>query len=435
MSLGPSRCFRAVLFLLLIATSISSLAQQVAPRQRILQSVDNTRLTRLPGNTHPLARAEFDRGRAPDSLPAERMLLLLSRAPEQETALAQFLEDQQNSTSPNYRRWLTPEEFGQKFGPADADVQTITAWLQTQGFRVNRVAQSKNLIEFSGTSAQVRNSFRTELHKYVVDGKEYWANATDPQIPSALTPVVKGFVALNNFPIKPQHRDFGVFKRDADGTVRPELTVSDGTTNYYALGPADFATIYKTSSLISAGTNGTGQTIALIGETKINLQDVTDFRTFFGLSGGSASVVLDGTDPGIVPGAEAEALLDVQWAGAVAPAADVKLVSAQSTATTGGIFLAANYAIQQNLASVISLSYGNCEINLGTGGNQFMQAMWQQAAAQGITVIVSTGDEGSASCDYHGFSDIASNGLSVNGFASTPYNVAVGGTDFDDANA
>lgn len=439
MSVVLARLFRPALILITLAAFLasSSIAQQVAPRQRIVQSIDNSRVTKLPGNTHPLARAEFDHGRAPDSLAADRMLLLLSRTPEQEVALAQLLDEQQTQGAANYRRWLTPEEFGQKFGTADADIQTITAWLQTQGFRVNRVAASRNVIEFSGSARQVRQSFHTELHKYVVGGKQYWANASDPTIPTALTSVVEGVVSLNNFPHRPQNRNFGVFTRNAEGLITPQVTMPDGNGgNYYGVGPADFATIYKTNSLLSAGTNGTGQTIALIGETNINLQDVTDFRNLFSLGTGSTSVVIDGADPGIVnKGLETEALLDVEWASAVAPGANVQLVSAQSTTTTPGIYLAANYAIEQNQASVLSLSFGSCEANLGTGGNGFVQALWQQAAAQGITVLVSSGDEGSAGCDYHGSSKIATRGLGVNGLASTPYNVAVGGTDFDDANS
>ncbi|HUO61101.1 MAG TPA: protease pro-enzyme activation domain-containing protein, partial [Candidatus Acidoferrales bacterium] len=424
MSLGSARLFRqaSALIALAVLFASASFAQQVAPRQRIVQSIDNARLTRLPGNTHPLARAEFDRGRAPDSMAADRMLLLLSRAPEQQAALSQFLDEQQTQGSANYRHWLTPEEFGQKFGAADADIQTITAWLQTQGFRVNRVAASRNVIEFSGSAGQVRNAFHTELHKYVVSGNQYWANANDPQIPSALASVVKGVVSLNNFPHRPQHHRFGVFSRDAEGVTRPQVTVKDSSGNtYYGVGPADFSTIYNTAPLLSAGTNGTGQTIALIADTNINLQDVTDFRNLFSLGAGSTSVIIDGIDPGVVTGdAETEALLDVQWASAAAPGANVQLVTAQDTWTTAGIFLAANYAIEQNQASVLSFSFGTCEANLGTSGNGFMQALWQQAAAQGITVVVAAGDEGSAGCDYHGTSDIAANGLAVNGFASTP---------------
>ena len=434
MPFGKLHFLRFALVLILISLFAGLLmAQQPAPRQRILQSIDNTRLTKLSGNTHPLARAEYDRGRAPDSLAADRILLLLSRTPEQEAALAQLLDDQQTVGSANYRRWLTPEEFGQQFGAADADIQTITAWLQTQGFQINSVSASKNLIEFSGTAGQVRNSFHTELHKYAVGGKEYWANAADPHIPTALLPVVKGLVSLNNFPHKPQYRKLGALPRNAQG--KPEMTGTINGTTFYGVGPADFATIYKTSSLLSAGTTGSGQTIAIIGDSNIDLQDVTDFRSFFSLTGGSASVVVDGTDPGIVPGDSVEALLDVQWSGAVAPGANVKLVTAQQTTTTAGIFLAANYAIQQNIGGILSLSFGSCEPYLGTAGNQYVQALWQQASAQGITVLVSTGDEGSAGCDYHAYSDIAQNGLAVNGFASTPYNIAVGGTDFDDANS
>jgi len=420
---------------LLLLSSSLAFGQQPAVRARILQPVDNQRRITLSGNTHVLARAEFDQGAASGSMPMKRMMLLLSRAPEQQAALDKLVEDQQTPSSPNYRRWLTPTEFGQKFGPADSDVETIAAWLQQQGFQVERVASGKNIIEFSGDADQVQKAFHTSIHKYVVSGKEHWANSSDPEIPEALAPVVKGIVSLNNFPRKPQHRNFGLFSRNpSSAEVTPQFTVSDGTTSYYAVGPADFATIYNTAPLLQAGNNGAGQVIAIVGHTNVHLQDVADFRSFFNLGAGNTSVVLDGPDPGIVSGDETESLLDLEWANAVAPGASVVLVSAADTATTSGLDLAAFHIIENNTAGVMSESYGACEASLGTAGNQFYQQMWQQAAAQGITVVVSSGDDGSAGCDYQGTSYVAQSGLTVNGIASTPFNVAAGGTDFDDAN-
>src|SRR5271157_4442521 len=192
-----------------------------APQPLITQPVDESQLTTLTGNTYPMARPEFDLGAAPASLPMERMLLVLKRSPEQEFALRKLLDDQQDKTSPNYHKWLTPEEVGQQFGPTDTDMQTITAWLQSRGFQVGST-KGRTVLEFSGSASQVQEAFHTTIHKYIVNGEQHWANATDPQIPTALTPAVAGVASLNNFPKKPLNRFVGGFSRDkATGKVRP----------------------------------------------------------------------------------------------------------------------------------------------------------------------------------------------------------------------
>lgn len=421
---------------LTILTAVAALGQISAPKPRITQNVDESRLTTLKGNVHPLAQAKFDRGRAPDNTPANRMLLLLSRSEEQEKALRQFLDEQQTPGSANYHKWLTPEEFGQLFGPADADVQTVTTWLLNSGFQVSHISAARNVIEFSGTAGQLRQTFHTDLHQYIVDNKSHWANATDPQIPQALAPVVKGIVSLNNFPRKPMSRKAGVFARDIHtGETTPLLTVTGGNgQKYYPLGPGDFATIYNSNPLKQAGIDGAGQTIAIVGESNINLQDVTDFRNMFGLPNtpdNHTKVILNGPDPGIVS-AEDEAILDVEWAGAAAPGASVILVVSESTETTFGVDLSALYIVENNLAPVMSESYGACEQFLGNAGNHFFNDLWEQASAQGITVVVSAGDNGSAGCDDQSSAHYATHGTAISGIASTPFNVALGGTDFND---
>ena len=121
----------------------------------------------------------------------------------------------------------------------------------------------------------------------------------------------------------------------------------------------------------------------------------------------------------------------MEWSGAVAKGATIDLVASTTTNSTAGVDLSALYIVDNNLAPVMSESYGACELDMGTAGNQFYSQLWQQAAAQGITAFVSTGDSGSAVCDQG--AAYATQGLAVNGISSTPYNVAVGGTDFDDA--
>ncbi len=446
--------FRRVLFVLACVAffGLSAGAQQIPSQQgavppRITQPVDEANLITLRGNTHPLARPEFDLGPAPANLPLNRMLLVLSRSPEQEAALEALLDQQQDNSSPNYHNWLTPEQFGQQFGPANQDVQAVTSWLETHGFAVSRASKGRVVIEFSGTASQLQEAFHTEIHKYAVNGQDHWANASDPQIPAALAPVVAGVASLNGFPRHPMIHVDGTFSRSkATGKiepVKPLLTIANGgcgvSGNCYGLGPFDFATVYNISPLWTATTpiDGTGQTIAIVGETDINPQDVASFRTFFGMPAPNLNVIHDGPDPGILTdGEETEADLDVEWSGAVAKGATIDFVVSESTETTYGIDLSAEYIIDNNLAPVMSESYGECELGIGTSGNQFYSQLWQQAAAQGITVFISSGDNGSAGCDDF---DAAQRpapseyGLQVSGFASTPYNVAVGGTDFNDA--
>jgi hypothetical protein len=429
--------FTAVLFLapmLCVSLRAQEVTQSVTPRPLITQAVDEARLTTLKGNTHPLARPEFDLGTAPASLPMQRMLLVLKRAPEQETTLRTLLDDQQDKSSPSYHQWLTPEQYGQQFGPTDTDLQTITAWLQSHGFQVGST-KGRTVLEFSGTAGQVQEAFHTTMHKYLVKGEQHWANANDPQIPTALTGAVAGIDSLHNFQKKAMNTYVG---RYSEGTkqltgVNPQFNYFYQGYQFYGVSPYDFATIYDVLPLWNSGINGTGQTIAIVGRTNINPLDATDFWALFGLTvpANKLNIILNGVDPGINLD-EPEADIDVQWSGAVAPQATIDFVTSATTETTDGVDLSAVYIVDNNLAPVMSESYGECELGLGTAGNQFYSALWEQAAAQGISVFVSSGDNGSAGCDNPG--GPAQYGLNVNGIASTAFNAAVGGTDFNQFN-
>ncbi len=413
----------------------SGAEQKARVPARVMETVDDTNRLVLRGNVHPLARGEFDTGAVSDAQPVTRMLLLLQRSGEQEAALRQLMEEQQSRNSPNYHAWLTPEQVGKQFGPADADVQAVTDWLTSHGFQVSKVSKGRTVIEFSGTAGQVRNAFATEIHKYNVRGKEHFANVSDPQIPEALAPVVRGVVALHNFRPKSFVHNAGTFRRNAKtGEVKPAFTFSDVNGTFYAVGPADFAKIYNFNPSTATGA---GQSIAVVGQSNINLQDVADFRNVFGLPANVPQVILNGPDPGLVSGDETESDLDVEWAGAVAQQAQIIFVTTETSQTdfVAGVDASAVYIVDNNVAPVLSESYGSCEASLGTTGNAFYNALWQQAAAQGITVVISAGDNGSAGCDpapAPANQNAATLGLRVSGFASTPFNVAMGGTDFDD---
>jgi len=420
----------------------SSAAQQAFAPAPV--AINEGRLVRLSGNTHPHARPEFDRGLVDPQLPMDRMRLVLKRSPQQESALESLMARQLDRKSPDFHHWLTPDQFGLQYGPSDQAVQLVTGWLQNRGFRIDKVANGRTFIEFSGTAFQVQQAFHTEIHRYVVNGEEHIANSSDPQIPEALSSIVVGIDSLHNFFSQPQHHDLGTFRMDRktgkwtpeDGNVinKPLFTIESGS--YELVSPYDFATIYNVAPLWNSGIDGTGQTIAIAGRSDINLADVATFRSAFGLPANVPNVIVNGTDPGI-PSADdkSENTLDVEWSGAVAKGATIKFVTSASTSTADGANLSATYIIDNNVAPVMSFSYGACELNKGTAGNAATNSLWQQGAAEGISIFVASGDQDSAACDGgHSAPYAAEDGLAVSGSSSTPYDVAVGGTDLNWSN-
>ena len=422
--------WRTLILLLGSALAIPATAQNARARNPatplITQPIDKTKLVQLHGNVHPMAQLRYDRGTVPDSFPAERVLLLLNRPSDRETALQEFMDDVHRLGSARYHQWLTPLEYGKRFGPADSDIQTAENWLSSQGFNVARVTKSKQFIEFSGTAGQVRNAFHTEIHQYDVEGETHYANASDISIPAALAPLVRGLSPLNNFRAKPYIKVAGpaLYSR-ATKKTNPQFTIPNpfGTPNPYAypVAPEDFATQYDLAPLYQAGVNGTGQTIGIINESNIDVSLVNAYQQFFGLSSNPTQVVIDGDDPG-TNGADVEAYLDVEVSGAVAPQATVNLYISNGSNFEDPLALAAIRAIEDNQAAVLSVSFGQCENFLGNAGNQLWAGLWEQAAAQGQTVVVAAGD-GGPECEVF-------SGISVSGLASTAWNVAVGGTDF-----
>ena len=441
--------------LTLIVVAQNGIAQSSTVRL-VTQAVDDSKTVVLRGNVHPLARAEFDQGPAPESLAMNRMLLLLKRSPAQENDLDTFLARQLDKSSPNYHQWLTPEQFGERFGASQDDIAQVTSWLQSHGFQIAGTSHGRGVIEFSGNAGQVQEAFHTSIHTYRVNNESRFANATDPSIPEALTPVVAGVLSLHNFPKRPMSRYAGTFRKATNSSkaepLNPQFTFPGGCfgsgTSCFALGPTDLATIYNITPVWNAGITGAGVTIAVVGDSNITVSDVNSFRTLFGLPSNPPTVTVVGTNPGVQTcannGDECEAIIDTEWSGSVAKGAAINLVIAKSEASFGGD-LAAQNVIDNNIAPIMSNSFGACEAVLGAGTpteigtNAFYNALWQQGAAEGITIIVSTGDNGSAACDQDNqpaqgqpaVAQPSTHGLAVNGLASTPFNVAVGGTDFN----
>ena len=392
---------------------------KVHPRDRLAARIDDRSRTALAGNRHPLARREFDLGRVAPDTRMERMTLVLLPDETQRQAMEDLLQEQQDPQSALYQHWLSPEELGAQFGVSQNDLAGIVSWLEGSGFQVETAPANRRWLVFSGTAGQVESAFHTEIHAFGVNGKAHQANITDPEIPSALASLVGGVVSLHDFVAKPQHAGWP-----------SALEFTTGAAHY--LSPSDFATIYDVAPLYSAGTAGTSQAIAVIGRSNVAMQDIRTFRATFGLPASDPAIIVNGKDPGVVSqDEEMEAELDVEWSGAIARNAGIELVVSKSTGTTDGIVLSAEYIVDQNLAPVVSLSFGNCENALGSAGNQFWNSLWQQAAAQGMTVLVAAGDSGAAGCDDPSAAT-SSGGHAVNGLCSSPYSTCVGGTQFSD---
>jgi hypothetical protein len=422
--------------LLLAGGATAGMNGQTTASQVVSQihgNINEAQRITLTGDLHPLARAEFDQGAVAPSKSAGRLMLVLKRSSAKQTALNQFLADSHNPQSASFHRWITPEQFGSKFGPSKSDLRAASTWLQSHGLTVAKVHKGGSAIEFTGTVGQINEAFHTSIHAYKVNGEIHHANATDPQIPAALANLVAGVTQLNDFNARPMNRVRGKVQYSTQTHVaHPQWTVpaSGSTPTYYLLTPEDFAVQYDAKPAYTAGITGTGATIGILSDSNIDISVVNHYRSIFGLPVNPPQVVIDGSDPGVNDNAT-EAYLDVENAGAVAPNATIILYTSGSYGTIngeGGVNFSMARAIEDNTATILSLSYGNCEQNLGNTGNTLINEMWEQAAAQGQTVLVSSGDTGSAGCDSNG-SEYAEYGRAVNGLASTPWNIAVGGTD------
>jgi len=423
--------------LIAVAISVSSAeAGAEAATQLVRGAVDEGNRVTLVGNVHPLARPDFDLGRVDDSFAADRLYLILRRSPEQEQALEQFLQDAHTAGTASFHQWLTPEQFGLRFGAADSDIAAVTAWLQTHGFTVNKVHPGRTAIEFSGNAGQVREAFRTEIHRYKIKGKDgtpeiHFANSSDPQIPAAFAGLIAGISPMHSFHGVPLIKVAGKTSYNAKThEAKAEWTYPEGGGYVvFELAPGDFSVQYDVKPVYTAGTTGTGEAIGILSASNVDLSLVQAYQKLFSLPANLPTVVIDGDDPG-QNGAATEAYLDVEQSGAVAPGAKVYLYASNGTILTDPLMTTGWRALEDNLVSVISMSYGTCEPALGAGGNAAWASLWQEAAAQGITGFVSAGDGGSAGCDDFDTEQYAKDGLAVNGFGSTPYNVSVGGTDF-----
>jgi len=387
----------------------------VRPTDRVTARIDEGQRVTLAGHIHPLAKPQYAIGAAPQNQRMEHMVLVLRPDATQEAALEELLRAQQDSSSPYYHQWLTPEAFGERFGISSRDMEQVTNWLQMHGMEINEIPPARRSIIFSGNVGEVESAFHTSIQRYRVEGVTHYANATNPQIPRALAAVVNGPASLHDFLSAPMH------------VIAPAFTY--GSAHY--LSPHDWTTIYDVGPLYGQALDGTGQSVAVVGRVDINLSDVRTFRSSTGLPAKDPQIIVNGADPGVPDsGDQFESSLDVEWAGAIAKNATVKFVTSAS-GSSDGISLSAQYVVTHNVAPIVTVSYGLCEAALGTSGNAFWQNLWSQAAAEGISVFVSSGDSGAAGCDSSSAAT-ASNGRGVNGLCSSVYSTCVGGTQFND---
>jgi subtilase family serine protease len=410
----------------------ASLAQaQSAPQ--ITAALDESKTVSLPGNVRPEVSAQNDRGRVSDDFAMEGMQLLLKRPAAQEAALEKSIDDMQNPTSPRYHQWLTAQQIGERFGVANGDVSTVTSWLASHGFHIDGVSSARTIINFSGTAGQVNTTFHTEIHNLSVNGAHHIANVSEPRIPAALATVVEGVVSLNDFRPFPMHELKQPFAANKKGASRFH------TKKGQDLAPSDLAVIYNFGPLFRAGITGQGETIVLIENTYVyDTNDWKDWRKSTGISKNGSATITEVSPSGRaacskpgVNGDDVEAILDTQWASAAAPGANIELAACKNTSTTFGGLLALDNVIDGSKPpQIISVSYGACEATNGAALNAAFNSIYQQGAAEGISIFVASGDQATTVCDRG--AKQATHGVGVNGWGSTVYNVSVGGTDFAD---
>jgi uncharacterized protein (TIGR03437 family) len=404
--------------LALLAGISLAFSLQGAPKSRITRAVDLNRVQALSGNVHRLAQVQADRGAVDPAMPMNFMMVTFKPSAEQQADLDQLLADQINPSSRQYHKWLTPDEYANRFGVSQADRAKVRAWLTSQGLSVDRESRSGNWIAFSGTAQKVSKALHTEIHYFDALGTRHYANTVAPSVPEALSDVITSFIGLHDF------RPYSMVRRsDAD----PGAPATGGAPNYnsgsnHYLAPEDWSTIYNLAPLYNAGIDGTGQTIVVVGESDPVLSDVTAFRTRFNLPANTPKTLFyGGTDPGVDANLLLEANLDMEWAGAVAPKATIYYVYGQNA------YLAAVTAIELNLGQVLNISFGSCEADAADPG---FRSFFQQANAQGITVVSSSGDTAAAGCDLFNEEFVAAHGPNVSLPNAFPEVTSVGGTTF-----
>lgn len=411
---------RVLVCLLFAAVVFSGISFAVTP-DRITGDLARGPKLALRGNVHGLARPEFDLGRAAGNRVIQGVSIAFRPSATQQKDLDRFIAQLGDRTSRNYHKYLTPAQFGERFGMSHADIAKVTAWLQSERFTNIQVANGRNQISFDGTLGQIESTFALEMHNYLVDGEIHLANASEPSVPAALAGLVLAVGNLHDFSPKPRAK------------IQSHLT-SDVSGNHF-LTPGDFAVIYDVNALYQAGADGTGQKIAIIGQSTVSTTDLNNFRTAAGLPASTVTMTLvpSTSKSTRCGGDEGESDLDIEWSGGVAKKAQIIFVFAGLTGTdtctnrTNNVWNALQYAVDNKVAPFISTSYGFCESGLGNAFTLQVQGWAQQAITQGQTIVAASGDAGAADCDSAPF---ATHGLQVDVPASIPEVTGAGGNEF-----
>jgi subtilase family serine protease len=427
---------RSRLLSLLALPAVAVLAASTSPSYAAVQSriasISSSSSVALPHTIPARALAASDQGPASANRMLDSLTLRFNMTDAQQAALNQLLVDQQNPSSPRYRQWLTPEQFGEQFGLSSQDLTKVSAWLTSQGLTVTGTSRSNTFITFSGSVAQVQNAFGTSIHSLLSDGEQHIANVSDPVLPSAIAGVVSTITGLNDFRLKSRARVRQVPATAQPDALHPQFTSSISGSHFMA--PGDFYTIYDIPNPLTSGNlNGSGKSIAVVGQVDISLADVAAFRAAAGLPANPPTVKLFGPDPGVATSSTStpstgdldEAQLDVEWSGAAAPSASIIYVNSKDVLNTSLV-----QAIDAKVAPIVSISYGLCEAGAGAANIASFNQLFQQANSQGITVVAPAGDSGATDCDYS--TSVATGGLAVDFPASSPNVTGVGGTMFNE---
>ena len=417
-------CTCVFMFALTGGTAKLSSAPAVS-RDRIVQPIDETQLVTLRGHVRRQARPEFDIGRMDRTATMHRVAMVFRQSPEQQKALEMLLAEQQNPHSPNYHRWLTPEQYAERFGMSPGDLSKVSAWLQSKGFTVEGVSRGRTELFFTGSVSQIERAFRTEIHRYDVNGEMHYANAIAPSLPASFSEAALAIRDLDDFRPRPRFH----VRRITPEDIAAHFTSSSSGNHFLA--PEDFATIYKVTPLYNSGIKGAGQKIAVVGDSAITLSDIQTFRKNSNLPANDPQIVaVPGSGTATHKASEVEADLDIEWSGAVAPSAHIIYVVAGPSAS-GGAFSALQYAVDQNLAPVISNSFGICEASEGSIRAKVVQGWAQRAISQGQTITSASGDAGAADCESS-TAKLATHGLAVDIPAAVPEVTGIGGTRFNE---
>lgn len=423
---------------LLAALALASAAPQAAQTSN---SAANASPVALPGHKAAWAVPENDRGLLPATLALNHLTILLKRTPAQQKAFEEFLRAQQDTASPSYHRWLTPTELGEKFGVDSRRIAAVTHWLASQGLHVDGISNSRTFVVFSGTAAAVGAAFGSTIHYYDVNGDQRISIADDPVIPAALADSIQSIAGLYTIRNRPYgHGGRGMLAAPGSGPQPAGSFCGGGSCSYYVF-PADFATIYDINSLYSSSITGSGQNIAIIGRSRVDSNDIDQFESFTGLASKLPTVIVppSGVDPGPAQTTccnpsedQLEATLDVTRSTSVAPGATIDLVVSLSTGSLDGIAIAAEYVVDTNPvpAHIMNISFGACEADAGQSGVNFWNTIFSQAAGEGISVFVASGDAGAAGCDAYNSTPPATQTRSPNYICSSSYATCTGGTEF-----